>query len=440
MELPTAFKKRMKDMLGSDYEAFIASYSQPAARGLRINTLKTDVGAFLAGSGLCLEPSGIIDEGFVLGDYVAGIGNHPFHAAGLFYMQEPSAMSPIAEVGKVKGKRILDLCAAPGGKSGGIAQRMAGSGLLVSNEIVRSRAVLLSRTLERLGVTNSVVTSLSPDRLAELLPEYFDTVLVDAPCSGEGMFRKTPSAADEWSPEHVRSCAVRQGLILDSAARLVRPGGRIVYSTCTFSPEENENCVAAFLERSRNFELISQRRLYPHTSKGEGHFVAVLEMTDGKPAEKMRSPKMVGGRDGFARCREMAEFAKRTFAEPRIFDEAVSDDRGGVFLLTEEMRSILPLLNPVSMGVECGVIKKGRFEPSHTLFMASGIEAAEKLVFERYDERLKRFLRGETLETEYKKGYIPVCVSLSGQAHPLGFGKAVDNTLKNHLPKGLRIN
>ena len=160
-------------------------------------------------------------------------------------------MSPIAEAGEVKGKRILDLCAAPGGKSGGIAQRMAGSGLLVSNEIVRSRAVLLSRTLERLGVTNSVVTSLSPDRLAELLPEYFDTVLVDAPCSGEGMFRKTPSAADEWSPEHVRSCAVRQGLILDSAARLVRPGGRIVYSTCTFSPEENEDCVAAFLERSR---------------------------------------------------------------------------------------------------------------------------------------------------------------------------------------------
>ena len=200
MELPEAFKKRMKDMLGSEYEAFVASYSQPAARGLRINTLKTDVGAFLAGSGLCLSPSGIIEEGFVLGDYVSGIGNHPFHAAGLFYMQEPSAMSPIAEVGEVKGKRILDLCAAPGGKSGGIAQRMAGSGLLVSNEIVRSRAVLLSHTLERLGVTNSVVTSLSPDRLAELLPEYFDTVLVDAPCSGEGMFRKTPSASDEWSP------------------------------------------------------------------------------------------------------------------------------------------------------------------------------------------------------------------------------------------------
>lgn len=443
LDLPVEFKDRMRGML-TDSGAFLKSLECAPVRGLRVNLLKADIGAIKA-LPFRLIPSETLEEGFVLLDDVCGIGNHPLHMAGLFYMQEPSAMSTIAAADISPGEYVLDMCAAPGGKTTGIAARLGGKGLLIANEIVPSRAKLLCRNVERMGITNCIVTSASPSEFEKCCFSAFDKVIVDAPCSGEGMFRKDPAAILEWSMEHVLACAKRQSNILDSAAMAVRPGGRLIYSTCTFSLEENEGVIEAFMKRRPDFSLISSKRLYPHLTRGEGHFVAVLEK-GGDPAEKgaIQLDPMQG-------LRPIRSGAAASFFAEELSDTlgllAFESKEGYVFLMPERFTSLktpkgtdirIPIF---SRGVFAGELMKGRFEPSHTLVMALGEKFKNQIKLKQGSKELNAFLHGDVLPCD-KNGYTAVCVDLEYDdiVLPIGFGKASGGQLKNKLPKGLRIN
>ena len=290
--LPEAFAHRMKEMLGEEFPAFLAAYEQPHLKGVRINPLKCAPETLLKAMG-GLRPSPFSPLCFY--SETEKVGALPLHHAGAFYSQEPSASSAVTVLDPQPGERVLDLCAAPGGKSTQIAACLMGEGLLWSNEIVRSRASILLSNMERMGVKNGVVSSFHPETLCSRLAGFFDKVLVDAPCSGEGMFRRDPQAVAEWSPEHVRACADRQLAILHSAKQAVREGGVLVYSTCTFSPEENEGVIRRFLEEEPGFVLetpgvsfgrkadeMDAVRIYPMDG-GEGHFAAKLRRVSENP-------------------------------------------------------------------------------------------------------------------------------------------------------------
>ena len=428
IRLPEKFIQRMSQTLSGDLEDFLASYDKPPVRGVRANLLKTSPEELKSLLAYKIERSKILEEGFVLNESPDGMGNDPYHIAGLFYIQEPSAMAPIAAAEINPGMRVLDLCAAPGGKSGGIAARMHGEGLLVANEIVSSRAKILGFTLERLGVTNAAVTCAHPDALCEALPEYFDRVIVDAPCSGEGMFRKDEGAIAEWSEEHVISCAQRQRAILKSAYKALRPGGKLIYSTCTFSREENEDNIEWFLKTHTDFELAEQRRLYPHTFAGEGHFAAVLRRKGGS-VRPYAPLKLTPCKD-----KAYAEFIKDTFTVPPK-GTAYAYQNGVNIISAELPEAIAPMLRR-SVGVYAGELQKGRFVPHHTLVMAEhGGEYARMLSLDESDARLAAYMRGEEINCpEAWRGYCAVAY----RNHPIGWGKAVGGRMKNHLPKGLR--
>lgn len=429
--LPKEYIERMRAQLGEDgLSAYLAALERPQKRALRVNTLKIDAEAFRALADFPLEPTGLTPESFFFNDETA-IGKHPLHAAGLCYVQEPSAQVPANRLDARPGMTVLDLCAAPGGKTTQLAALMQNQGLLVANEIVRSRAETLCGNLERLGVKNALVTCARPDALATVWSGRFERVLVDAPCSGEGMFRKDDSAAADWSPEHVRACALRQREILESAAVLLTSGGRLVYATCTFSPEENEETIRAFLARHGDFTLLETRRYYPHTSAGEGQFMAVLSRSgedkfkaipDAKKAEQKETPAFIN-------------FWHETFqGEP---PRALALPDGRVFLPPEGLPLETGGLHVLRAGVPAGELdsRAGRFTPAHALAMAHPAEAFLRTVALE-GEPLARFLAGET---------VPCGPALSGwcavtaRGYPVGWGKAVQGTLKNHIPKGLRI-
>ena len=433
----------MRSLLGGGYEAFLRCYSEPPVRGLRVNTLKLEKTSFLELCPWKTAQSPTLDEGLILLDDVPHIGSHPYHLAGLFYMQEPSAMSVIEEAEIKPGMRVLDLCAAPGGKSGGIAARLKGSGLLVSNEIAPSRAKQLARNLERLGVVNAAVTNAHPDAVAAALPRFFDRVIVDAPCSGEGMFRKDDTAIAEWSLEHVTSCAARQRAILESAEKCVAPGGKLIYSTCTFSTEENEGVTESFLACHPDFMLKSSHRLYPHTSAGEGHFVAVLERASVEgSADAPSNQRVQRARQNKLRQPTSleSEAAKAFFTSSLASYPCCST----LFVVGErllycpfEIPDALFSLPLLSLGVVVGEFSKSRLKPSHSFFMAAhGFEYARVFSFDPESPALARFLHGEAIPVDSEAGsgaFCPVAVA----TFPIGFGKISDGLIKNHIPKGL---
>ena len=319
--LPQAFLDRMKGMLGKDYEAFLASYDKPRHPALRVNPLKISSEDFLKLAPYSLEPvPWAAPNGFYY-DPQARPGKSPYHEAGLYYIQEPSAMAVAALSGTRPGDRVLDLCAAPGGKSTQLAGMLNGRGLLVSNEIHPQRARILSRNIERLGIRNTIVTNEAPEDLSKHFPDFFDRIIVDAPCSGEGMFRKEEEAIPNWSPDNVRLCANRQAGILDQADRMLKAGGVLVYSTCTFAPAEDEESIQNFLERHSDYEEIDlpeklgpdldrfgfaagsdgkSLRLWPHKLDGEGHFLAVLRKAgeDAEGSENISGSFEIGGSQG----------------------------------------------------------------------------------------------------------------------------------------------
>lgn len=427
--LPEAFLQRMEAQLGSEYPAFLESLERPRAVALRFNPMKGERPVLpFVGAPVPWEP-----EGFYY-DPETRPGLHVYHEAGVYYLQEASAMAPVALLDPKPGERVCDLCAAPGGKTTQIAGRMLGQGFLVCNEINPKRAKILSRNIERMGVANALVTNEHPQTLASRFPGFFDRVLVDAPCSGEGMFRKEEAAVTDWSQETVQMCARRQREILDSAARLVRPGGRLVYSTCTFAPEEDEETVAAFLEAHPEFtpEPVeapwfvpgenASYRMWPHKLLGEGHFAAVLRKTQGESGEVPACPG--------EKCPKAWEsFAKEldiTLPEGK----AVSFGQSLYWAPME-----LPELNRLKVlrpGLELGTERKGRFEPAHALALWLKTCAITES-FPPEGPEMKAYLHGDVVPSG-KKGW---CLVQAG-GYAIGWGKGDGSVLKNHYPKGLR--
>lgn len=437
--LPEAFLEKMEALLGDEYEAFLAALDQPRAVGLRRNPLKA---AVLPELPFRLEPVPWEPAGFSY-DPEARPGLHPYHAAGLYYLQEPSAMAPAVLLAPQPGERVLDLCAAPGGKSTQIAGKMHNRGLLVCNEIHPKRAQILAGNIERLGIANALVLNEHPAKLAARFPAWFDRVLVDAPCSGEGMFRKHEAAGTDWSPETVAMCARRQAEILDAAAEMLRPGGRLVYSTCTFSPEEDEGTVEAFLRRHPDYEIVSTDapwfspgrpewvpggrealkrciRLWPHRLTCEGHFAAVLTRTGGQPGSCPTEP-----------AAELPKAAAELLRQLRIPLAPGKAVRMGerVFWAPEET-PLLQGLRVLRPGLELAALRKDRAEPAHALALsvceASAVRDLDAAEADAY-------LHGETLPTQ-TSGWTLVRFGGLG----LGWGKGAGGTLKNHYPKGLR--
>ena len=427
--LPEAFLERMKGQLGPEFADFLKSLERPRAVALRFNPLKGERPALpFVGESVPWEP-----EGFYY-DPESRPGLHVFHEAGVYYLQEASAMAPVALLEPQPGERVCDLCAAPGGKTTQIAGRMGGKGFLLCNEINPKRAKILSRNIERMGVANALVTNEHPANLAKRFPGFFDRVLVDAPCSGEGMFRKEEAAVTDWSQETVEMCARRQAEILHSAARMVRPGGRLVYSTCTFAPEEDEGAVAEFLAGHPEFQAEEtdapwfvpgengSHRMWPHKLLGEGHFAAVLRKNGGEEGD---IPEMKGEK----LPKEWVSFAKELGIRLPP-GKAVSFGQN-LFWVPEEMPDIqkLKVMRP---GLELGTVKKDRFEPAHALALwLKDCETAED--FGAESEEMKAYIHGDVVASG-KKGW---CLVRAG-GYSIGWGKGDGRVLKNHYPKGLR--
>ncbi len=432
MELPAEYLARMRLALGDAYGAYLAEMERPPRRALRVNTIKIAPHALSALLSCALTPIGSLPAGFFVPEGFAP-GKSPLHAAGLFYMQEPSAQLPAAALAPAPGETVLDLCAAPGGKSTQLAARMENAGLLICNEPVSARAQTLLGNLERMGARNAVTLSMRPEALAGALPGFFDAILADAPCSGEGMFRREPAAARDWSPRLVRACASRQRGILASAARMLRPGGRLVYSTCTFSPEEDEETVDWFLAEHPDFSLLDMQKRYPHKGPGEGQFYALLSRAGSACAEGANGPRERPRAERAAR-EAFAAFWSANMNGP-LPENALFLPDGRVLLPPCALPDALARMRVLRAGVQAGELREGRFIPAHGLYMAYPADAYAQRVALPEDEAA-RFLAGEALRCE---------ASLSGwcavlfQGYPIGFGKAVSGTLKNHLPKGLRV-
>lgn len=426
IELPADFRTRMRADLGARYDDFINSYDRAPYKAIRVNILKISVEDFKKISPFELTPVPWEPSGFYVNEEKAG--KTVLHAAGLYYVQEPSAMS-VAPLLEVKaGERVLDLCSAPGGKGTQLAQAMNGEGVLVLNEIDFKRYQILKSNVERLGVKNAVTVNSSPEHLCEYFTAYFDKILVDAPCSGEGMFLKEPNAALEWSLKNVEACAKRQEKILDCADKMLAGGGRMVYSTCTFAPEEDEGQIENFLKTHAGYKLLEMKKLLPHEIKGEGHFYAVLEKPDGI-RRQTANRKPVQNTDTLRIYREWESETLAFKAE-----NVVCEDWGGVYQFTGDLPKVGVEIERCSREFGRLSLDGKRFEPSHRLAMS--LKSGEVKHIEVDEATALKYLRGLTFDcSASEKGWRVVTYL----GFPLGWCKAVSGTAKNHLPKGLRI-
>ena len=448
-KLPAEYSERMKKLLGNEYEEYEKALEAQPVRAFRVNTDKISLTDFEKINIFGSEKISYVENGFYL-DYDK-IGNHPYHHAGMIYVQEPGAMAPAECVEIEPDWKILDMCAAPGGKSTQLKNKLGENGILVSNEIISSRCRILTGNIERLGLHNTVTTCMDTGKLAKLFPDTFDMIMVDAPCSGEGMFRKEEIAIDEWSPENVKKCAERQAEIIENAVTALKNGGYIVYATCTFSLDENEKIVDDFLKNHPDFEIVRvpemvekstcdgmnffgcqcenihfARRFYPHKSRGEGQFAAVLHNTNSHrnytPAKAKKSQKI---------DRVIYDFLDDTLVDykkenvllnkgnPVYFDPDFDTGKATVF----------------SMGITIGEVRKNYVQPHHQFFMGMGEGFKRKIELSPDSEEIKKYLHGEEFETSCANGW--AVVTVSGCA--LGGVKVVNGRAKNHYPKGLRI-
>lgn len=446
--LPLEYAERMKMLLGDDFEAYERSLNEKNIRAFRVNTDKISLEDFERINTLSDKKIPYVQSGYYL--EAEHIGNHPFHHAGMIYIQEPAAMAP-AECLDIKPDwKILDMCAAPGGKSTQLKNKLGEGGVLVSNEIIPSRCRILTGNIERLGLKNTVTTCLDTDRLASIFPEVFDLIMVDAPCSGEGMFRKEENAIPEWSPDNVAKCAVRQAEILENAVKCLKSGGYIIYATCTFSLEENEMTIDAFLKNHPEFEIVPvnqrvqehtsdgilfdgctcrnisfARRFYPHKGMGEGQFMAVLHNTD--TTSSYMPP---------AETTQKADKAVTDFLD----DVLISYKKENVMTYNGNPVYFTPDFNikdgtAFSCGITIGELRKNYILPHHQFFMGLGSSFKRKIELSPESEEIKRYLHGEEIPAECENGWAVVTVN----GCTVGGAKVVNGTAKNHYPKGLRI-
>lgn len=468
MNLPIEFEARMKDLLGAEYGAFYeALCHENAVKGLRVNTHKVSIEAFTQNAPFPMKAIDYVQGGFIVSED-AQAGKNPYHHAGAYYMQDPGAMASVAALPEAlweqKDLKILDVCAAPGGKTTQLAALCRpNGGAVVANEYVSARSRILAGNIERMGLDNVMVLNVDSKYLAEWYPAYFDLVAVDAPCSGEGMYRKTDLAITEWSLENVKMCAARQAEILENAAKTVAPNGYLLYSTCTYSPEENEATVAAFLDRHGDFsvcqvsdaviahtadgidvtngkhpELTQCRRFYPHVSPGEGQFVALLRRdADASVGKKTVKDAFVplGKSDRAA----VEAYCLETVGQP-LKGLGLCGSNAIAFEAHESLGIPLPPFGAVAVGVALGEVRKGRIVPHHHFFMAYGAEFLNQCLLAPEDDAVARYLAGEEIEVpDAKNGYAALCLSVGAAYISLGGGKAVNGRLKNYYPKGLRI-
>ena len=470
-DLPQSFLDSMKEILGEDYEAFLAGFDGQRQYGLRVNTLKMNLEEFERIAPFHLKKVPWISNGYF---YEAEDvpAKHPFYSAGLYYLQEPSAMTPASRLKVQPGERVLDLCAAPGGKATELGAALQGEGLLVANDINTARARALLRNLELFGISNSFVTNEPPHVLAERFPEFFHKIMVDAPCSGEGMFRKNPAVVDSWQEKGPEYFSKLQREIIVQAADMLLPGGMMFYSTCTFSPLENEKTITHLLKERPDKEVIPMedyegfaegltsyrgevfdescklcRRIWPHKMSGEGHFMALLHKKNGTPQQVQQTVSQSS--IWWEKCKglnkEQKAAAEDFFSHVNIaYDEKRIDVRGDNLYYLPAPKYDGRGLHFLRNGLFMGEFKKKRFEPSQPFALALHAQDFDQVLdFPADDERLSRYLRGETLDVsdliageKKRKGWQLVMVA----GHPLGFGKPLNNNLKNKYPAGWRKN
>ena len=444
---------RCNALLPGGYAAYFPQTALPR-RGVTVNTLRATPQQFAAKAPFAVQQSPFCAAGFILPQAETGLGHHPYHHAGVYYAQEPSASAAAPLLGVQPGERVLDLCAAPGGKTAQLAAALGGTGVLYANEFVAKRAAVLLSNVERMGAPNVVVLNETAEHLGQAFCGFFDRILVDAPCSGEGMFDKEPAALAQHSEQLIEQCAALQRQLLAAIAPALRPGGTLLYSTCTFAPQEDEGTVGAFLRTHPDFaledlsgagfgcaghescctegpvEVQKLRRIYP-VHGGAGHFIA-----------RFRKAGQAAG------VQPAAQPAKKTVPAPAqsfltqqfgpLAQCAFALEQGRIVLLPDG--AFLPRqLHILRAGVLAGeVVASGRgearFEPHHHLYMAFGPKAAKTVRLPAGDERAEAWLRGEEIAAETLDGYAAVLYD----GYPLGFGKASGGRVKNHYPKGLR--
>jgi 16S rRNA C967 or C1407 C5-methylase (RsmB/RsmF family)/NOL1/NOP2/fmu family ribosome biogenesis protein len=439
------FKQKTCDLFGWSNKFFDEIFNKKPFRAIRVNPLKADFTKVQESFDFELKNTPFYKDSYYIPSDFDGVGNLPMHHSGGFYVQEPSASSVLSVVNAKVGEKILDLCAAPGGKSTGIAAELGGEGLLWSNEYIRSRASALLSNIERMGITNAVVSSLSTEYLCSSLEGFFDAVVVDAPCSGEGMWRHNVQVEKQWSEEYVLKCSALQKEILSAAAVAVASGGRLIYSTCTFAKEENEENVIWFLKNNPDFTLekitadfgicglsgdaeidSKVRRITPENG-GEGHFVALFK----RVGEGNRSLAVFEENISSASKKIITEFLEENFTKLPV----------GVLFEKNNLVYLAPCEAPqikgdvLRYGLLLGEIRKNRIEPSHALFTASNVTPKRSINLTLDDERLYKFLKGEEIPADGENGYTAVLVN----GVPLGFGKCSAGRLTNRYPKGLRV-
>ncbi len=452
MELPSQFVSNMKELLGDDFSSYELSFQKKNHSGLRINTMKVSVDTFLERSPFSIHKVPWISNGFYYGEEDTP-SKHPYYYAGLYYLQEPSAMTPANVLPVEEGDHVLDLCGAPGGKATELGAKLNGTGFLLANDISNSRAGAMLKNLELFGISNMFVTSENPEKLAVCYPHYFDKILVDAPCSGEGMFRKDHSLIKSWENHGPEYYAPIQTEIMESAVSMLRPGGMLLYSTCTFSELEDEKIILGVLQRHSDMSLIPIPnryegfhegrcglkdcvRIYPHEICGEGHFLALLQKREENGYERK---KRVNRNKRDKLCKE---------AQEMLYEFGISCDTQNVMLRDENIYLLPEEAEPIRgirylrTGLLAGKEKKGHFEPSQAIAMSKyALSYPHRLTLSVQDDRLLRYLKGETItiesgETDQQKGYVLVCV----EDYPLGFGKVMNGCmLKNKYQSGWRM-
>ncbi len=449
INLPEAFEKRMRILLGADFEKYINALSEEPVKGFRVNTEKITAEEFEKINIFGSEKIPYVENGYYL-DYEKA-GNHPYHHSGMIYIQEPGAMAPAECIDIEPDWCCLDMCAAPGGKSTQIKNKLGENGILISNEIISSRCKILTGNIERLGLKNTVTTCMDTKKLTKFFPDTFDLIMCDAPCSGEGMFRKEQIAIDEWSEENLKMCAERQRDILENAVALLKNGGYIIYATCTFSLEENEMVIDDFLSHHPDFEIVSvndkvreytadgihfdgcktenihfARRFYPHISKGEGQFMAVLHNTkenhnfvNNSSSKKVKTDKTV------------TDFLDDVLV--RYDKNNVTGYNGNPVYFSPDFH--IPKGSAFSCGVTIGEVRKNYIQPHHQFFMAMGNDFRRKIELAPDCEAIKKYLHGEEIEVDCENGWSVITTN----GCTVGGVKVVNGKAKNHYPKGLRL-
>lgn len=430
--LPEEFLEDIREILQDEYDDFIKSYDEDKTTGLRINTLKIDKKKLLDLNLFDLSQIPWAEEGFYYDDKINRPGRNPLHEAGAYYLQEPSAMSVIPKADIKEGDKVLDMCAAPGGKSTYILSKLNDTGLLVSNEINASRIKALGENLERFGVKNCIITNTDSKSLRKTFNGYFDKVVIDAPCSGQGMFRKDEVAISDWSYAKVLECQSIQKEIIRDGYKMLKKDGILIYSTCTFSREENEHVINEFISEYPYAELIEMERLWPHKIKGEGHFVAKIK----KLEDEECNVKELKIKNLDKEIKDYREFEKK-FLKVDFYS-----NKKNKFYLRGENLYLLPEVYPdtkklkvLRYGLHLGVLKKDRFEPSHALSHYLKVEDVKNVEnFSAQSDSILKYLKGDVVNSNESRGWVLVSV----EGIPLGWGKESAGVIKNHYPKGLR--